>query len=96
MMPAILRAVARVKIFLGSHAATIDANGNCLCGGAITLPGNVTQGQVVTATTTAASNNTSAFSLCRAVTTPSPTPTPYAQSHSLAVTLARANRKPDR
>ena len=59
------------QIFLGSNTAQFGANGSTPANGVTTLPGTLAPGQVVTATTTDANNNTSAFSVCRAVTTSS-------------------------
>jgi hypothetical protein len=55
------------QIFLGSVPAAFQGNGSALGSGA-TLPGTITPGQVLTATTTDANNNTSGFSTCRVVT----------------------------
>jgi hypothetical protein len=55
------------QIFLGSLPAEFGSSGSTSAPGG-TLPGTVAPGQFVTATTTDANNNTSAFSICRAVT----------------------------
>jgi Calx-beta domain-containing protein/VCBS repeat protein/carboxypeptidase family protein len=54
------------QIFLGSASPSFGASGNASIGPA-TLTGSLSPAQVVTATTTDANNNTSAFSVCRQV-----------------------------
>jgi protocatechuate 3,4-dioxygenase beta subunit len=58
------------QIFLGSLPADFEANGSTN-GDPDPLPGNIAAGKFLTATTTDANNNTSAFSICRVVTNPS-------------------------